>query len=302
MRMTSTKAIAFNRWLILVCINCSVPVAILWKYHAGEVTSAVAVLSGAIVLTIGNIVALFGFERRSDRDGIQLKKGFVISATLLAIASFLAILLGVSLVKHRNEYADLAMSNTPLAQIRPERKRLIVELIRRTAAISREENTVLAEAQKVPMNPQVYSPESFANKQTMEATLAQLTKYAEIDFKYFDEQKGAREDFRRKMADCDAEYLKEWNADRKAQEDSEASANRLEHDWFASVSALYLFAEQNAGEITVKDEKTSISNPAVRVSFDDDLFAKSKALHEKLESTAQDEIRQQNQVKERIGE
>ena len=156
-----------DEWLLLVCLNGAVSVAVIWKYHGGEFSSAVARMSGVIVLAVGNIAALWGLQKRSKRGGSSLERRLVASAGALAVASFLLTIFGVSLVKDRIGYAELATSDTPLSSIEPERKRLVVELIRRTAAISQEENKAMAEAQKVPMNPAVYSPESFADQKTI---------------------------------------------------------------------------------------------------------------------------------------
>jgi len=151
------------------------------------------------------------------------------------------------------------------------------------------------------MNPAVYAPESFRDKARIQSTLAQLTNYAEIDFQSFDKQQSARADFRRKMAVCDSEYLKKWDAERKEQEDREKSANQLEHDWLASVNVRYLFAEQHTRDFAVDDVKTSISDPVVRKNFND-LLAQSKDLHARLESTVKEEVRLQKQAKARIAE
>ena len=299
--MTTTKGIRFNRWLILICVNGTVPSVILWKYHAGEISSAIALLCGAIVLAVCNTVVLLGFQKRSKRDGSPIQRSLVVGVIALAIVALLSTALGLRLLHQRNDYADIAISDEPLSSIEPEQKRLVVELIRRTAAISQEENKAMAEAQKVPMNPAVYAPESFRDKEKIQSTLAQLTNYAEIDFQSFDKQQSVRADFRRKMAVCDAEYLKKWDAERKEQEDREKSANQLEHDWLASVNVLYLFAEQHTRDIAVDDGKTSISDPTVRKNFND-LLAQSKDLHERLESTAQEEVRLQKQAKARIAE
>ena len=288
-------------WLVLVCLNGTVPVAIIWKYHGGEISSAVALITGVIVLAVGNIAALLGFQKRTRRDGSPLERRLVAGAGALAVASFLLTIFGVSLVKHRNGYAELATSDRPLSGIEPERKRLVVELLRRTAAISQEENKTIAEAQKVPMNPVVYSPESFADQQAIQSTLAQVAKNVEIDFRYFAQQQSAREDFSRKMTTCDPEYLKQWDAERQRQDDAEKSANQLEHDWFASVKSLYDYANEHAREIAVRDGRISISDETVRQTFDA-LLDRSKALHDRLESTVQDEVRLQQQAKAKIAE
>ncbi len=59
--MTTTKGIRFIRWLILVCVNGTVPSVILWKYHTGEISSSIALLCGVIVLAVGNTFVLLGF-------------------------------------------------------------------------------------------------------------------------------------------------------------------------------------------------------------------------------------------------
>jgi len=103
------------------------------------------------------------------------------------------------------------------------------------------------------------------------------------------------------MTACDSKYLKQWDAERQEQEDSEKSANQLEHDWFASVNSLYDYADQHAGEIAVRDGKISISDETLRTTFDA-LLDRSKALHGKLESTVQEEVRLQQQANAKIAE
>jgi len=290
-----------SNWLIIGCANGTVPIVIIWKYHAGEIGYTVALLAGAIVLTVGNIAILLGFRQLSKREGGPLGKRLVVGAAVLAIAAFLATILGVSVKKHRNGYLNLALSDVPLSSIEPVQRRLVVELIRRTNANSQEENKAMAEAQKVPMNPAVYSAQSFADQQIIQSTLAHLAIYTEIDFQYSAKQQSAREDFRRKMAVCDAEYLTKWDAQRRRQEDTESAANQIEHNWFTSVKALYDYAEQHARNIAVIDGRISISDVPVRQRFND-LFDQSKALHEKLESAVREEIEPQQKAKANIEE
>ena len=274
---------------------------IIWKYHAGEISYAVALVTGLIVLAVGNIAILWGFQQRSKREGNQSGRMPAFGAGVLATAAFLATILGVSIVKHQNAYESLALSDTPLTSIEPEQKRLVVELIRRTAANSKEENKAMAEAQKVPMNPAVYSPDSFANPQAIQSTLAHLTIYAEIDFQYFTKQQSVREDFRRKMMVCDPKFLSKWDTQRQGQEDTEKAADQLEHEWFASVKSLYDYAEQYARNIAVIDGRISISDVAVRQRFNG-LLDQSKSLHEKLESAVREEVQLQRKAKANIEE
>lgn len=287
--------------MILIAINSGVPIATLWEYHAGETSSWVALLSGGIVLLVGNIAALLAFRKWYQRGGLRFPGMIGAGAVILAVASFLVTLVGVSLLKPRNGYADLASSNIPLSRIEPEQKRLVVELIRRTAANSQEENKEMAEALKEPMNPSVYSPASFGNQQVIGSTMIHLTKYTAIDFDYFSKQQSAREEFKRKMILSDPQFLESWNAKRQQQELLDKETNDLEHDWFASVQQLYDYAAQHTKEISVKDGGLVISNPTVRDLFNKQLDH-SKALHTRLVSSVQEQVKHQQKLKAQLAE
>jgi hypothetical protein len=97
------------------------------------------------------------------------------------------------------------------------------------------------------------------------------------------------------MTACDSEFLKQWDAERQQQEDAEKSANQLEDDWFASVKSLYDYADQYARKIAVRDGKISVADETVRPTFDA-LLDRTKALHDKLESTVHKEVRLQQQA------
>lgn len=217
----------------------------------------------------------------------------------MAGIGFLSTAFGVSQLKQRSDYYDLAMSNRPLNSIEPERTRLIVEYIRGLAADSQKENKEIAEAQKAPMNSAIYSPESFADQEAMRSTLGRLATFTQIDFRYAAKLQAESEDFHRKMARCDPEYLKSWDAEKRDQDELEKSANQLERDWFISVNALYAYGEQHAREIKATDGKISISNPIVRQTFND-LLGRSKALHEQLETIVQQEVRNRQAAKAHI--
>ena len=148
----SSNRLRFS-WLILACINITVPILTIYKNRADETSFMIAIVSGTIIILAGNILALVAFHRRSQRDGEVLPNALFVGAGALAVVCFLSMIFGVSSSRHRNEYADLALSDTPLSSIEPDQKRLVVEFLRRTAANSQEENKAIADAQKVPMNP-----------------------------------------------------------------------------------------------------------------------------------------------------
>jgi len=301
--MSSSETVLFKRrldWIILAAVNIAVPVTTIWKYHAGDTNSKVALVSGVISLLACNSVVLLAFRKRLDREDTPLPKTLIVGAVALVALSCLVTILGVSSVSHHDEYMDLALSDIPLGNIEPERKRLVVELIRRTAANSREENNTLAEVQKVPMKPSVYSPESFADRRVIESTMTQLRKYADIDLQYFDKQQSAREEFRQKMAASDPGYLRDWDAKRQSQEALEAATEQLERNWLSDVQSLYDYAAEHLQDISVKDGQIIISDAVVRQEFDERL-ERSKALNHKLQTYVQEEAMRQQKSNASLG-
>jgi hypothetical protein len=199
----------------------------------------------------------------------------------IAISPLLLMSFTISSCRSSQDDAALAASNAPLNTIQPERRRWVVELMRRAAANDKEQCKALEEAKKAPMNPPVYSPESFANEEIIRQTLDRLSSYVELDLEYFEKQNAARDDFRRKMAACDPAYLNSWDALSKTQVEDEQASRRSEQVWLSSVESLYDFAARNTKHIVVKDGQLSIDKDSVRETFDDELET-SKALHEKL--------------------
>lgn len=128
-----------------------------------------------------------------------------------------------------------------------------------------------------------------------------LTSYTEIDFQYFAMQESAREDFRRKMAICDPEYLKSWDAKQQEQEALDKATNQLEHDWVASVKSLYDYAGQHTRDIIVKGGHIAISDVDVHQIFNDRLD-RSKALHSKLLSSVREQAKHQQTLKAQLAE
>ena len=295
---TSLARTRFN-WILLVAVNIGVLITTIWEYHAGT-DRLVVLVSGGISLVAGNSIVLMAFRKRYHQDGKRLPKSLLVGATTFAVICSLLTVFGISKVSHHNEYLDLALSDTPLSRIEPEQKRLVVELIRQTEANSQEEDKEMAELQKNSINPPVYSPESFANKQVMESTVAQVARYAEVDSQYYGKQQAAREQFRQKMASVDPSYLASWNTKRQDQEAIEKTTILMERDWLAGLELLYDYAAQHVQEISVKDGKIVIPSDSVRKAFNEQLD-RSKALHDKLVSSVQEQSQRQQELKRSVG-
>ena len=198
-------------------------------------------------------------------------------------------------IPERNRYLDLAISNVPLSSIQPERDRLVVQLIRQRAINSRDYDNLLVGARERPVFPALYTPESFASQQVMQSTLDQLTKYADMDFQYFQKQQAAMSEFREKMRKVDAAYLASMEVERKGQEAAEQSADRLEHQWLESVTLLYGYAASHSKEISQKDGRLEFATDASKLGFNDKLD-RSRTLHQKWQEITRSLIREHGQT------
>lgn len=287
------------QWFVLFCVNLTIPVLLIWKYRAGEITRTNAEISAAICVIGVNALVLYGFHRGIQRKGARLPAKFIAVAAIFSLVGFSATALTVSRITHYDALGDLAMSNIPLDSIQPVRTRLVVELIRQTAANSRENDKALADAREHPLDPQLYSPESFSSVDVMNRTVARLTEIVAADADYYGKQEAAERHFREQMAVVDPAYLESWDKSRAPQLNFEAATEELQKEWFESVKVLYGCASQHYGDLHIRDGKVQFSTPATNVAFNDQMN-RSEALHDKLLSAAQRGAELQKQTGEGI--
>ncbi len=266
-------------WLVLLCVNLTIPVMLGWKTYSGDLTANVAIISALVTLLFMNCVVVVGIKSRRKRQGIETPRSFIFWAVGLAVFSALVTTLTVASIPVRNDYRELALSSTPLADIQPEQRRLVVELIRRRIANTREENRYLAQLK--PLSPALYSPESFANVDVIQNTSNAMKKAAETDFGYNAKNQQAMAEFREKMGTADPGYLKAWDAEHQDQEDLEASTLALEKQWLTGVEALYGFAAKNTQSISLRGNKLEFSTPTIEQDFQRQKEA-NEALYNKL--------------------
>lgn len=215
---------------------------------------------------------------------------------MLGAVSAIVVCLGVAAVPVHNEYVDLALSNVPLSQIHPERKALVVELIRSKAANSREYDAVLARTK--PLSPELYSSESFASKEANTDTMEQLREATDADFAYRAKQQEAEKEFESKMSAVDPQYLKAFVGN-SSEEAADAATSSLERQWFSTTAALYEYAAAHQKEIGVQNGNLKFASTAVQIKFNRRQEF-SKTLHAKLLERVQGALRYKQQQRARI--
>lgn len=226
---------------------------IAWELHSGEATSSIALIAGLTSVAVMNAVFLGAVHIRNKRSGQGTARSLLLGAAGLAVISALLTAGAVYLTPEHNEYLDLALSNTPLSQIHPQRKAILVELIRRRLELSQAYQKEAA--QMKPISPALYSPKSFASTSVMQSVSRQLKRAYTADDNYYEELQQSMNDFRSKMEKVDPDYLRSFEAGGGKQEIGQKQAMELEGKWFKATIALYAYAGSHAGEITISQGK-----------------------------------------------
>jgi hypothetical protein len=281
-------------WVVLVCVDVGVPITIAWKRHTGEASTTVAIVSGLVSLAVLNAVLIAMMHARNKRQAQGVPRGFIIGAIgLLIFAASLTAISAYSVPAH-NDYLELALSDTPLNDIHPEQKALVVELLRRQLANSRANDRIIAEAK--PISPPLYSQNSFASEETIRRVSTEYKNATEVDFSYYAQQLEALNEFRGKMMKVDPGYLKSFEAAREERETAEAKAVKMEQESAAATLALYEYAAIHAKGITVKNGELAFSTEGVRLEFSGQL-ENSKSLFSKWQAAVQELARRQQQAR-----
>jgi hypothetical protein len=285
-------------WLIVVVVNLTVPAMVVWKHHTGEASRTVALIIGFASLLVVNAVIIAAIHFQEKRSGKILQRGFVIGAIGLALVSALLTAIGIYFTPERNDYVELALSNIPLDQIHPQQKALVVDLLRRSAANSRDYEN--AAAQMKPISPQLYSAESFANDSVIRSVSEQFKKAIAIDFAYREEQGRTMNDFNSKMTNVDPDYLKSFEAGQQEQQTREFNLFQLGQECATATVGLYDYAEKHAKDIALKDGQLTFANDAVRAEFSRQLET-SRSLNERLQAAHQELVRRQQRSRYEVG-
>lgn len=264
-------------YFVIVLANATIPLVVIWQVYSGDTTKGVAFISSVLSAVGLNAVLLWGIVARNRRRTQPTPARVIVWCAILAVASIGTATVGLEWTADMTDPLRVAYSSTPLEAIHPEKKRLLVEFLRRKERIEQDYRRVAASAK--PIVPTLYSAESFANTSVMQSTRASVQGAADKDFSFCEVQKKADGDFQRRMVLVDpaSDYLNAVESRSKALEDWAI----LEHEWVSSVDALYAFADAHSKAISARQGKVVISSDSVRVEFSK-LLQSSDAIHKRL--------------------
>lgn len=275
-------------WLLFVCVAVAIPATVMWELRSSDKNKMVVLSSGLFCLVAINAYFAIQLRQRKKRAGESVGKGFWYGLFVLTMTSAGITIWGGCYIAARNSYLALTLSSTPLSEIHPERKRLVVELMRNRLSNSRENDKAIAEARRHPITPPLYSPRSFADKATIDSVQSQLRKAAETDHNYFLKQRQAMTEFEDKMATVDPAYLRSWEIDREPEDEAESATDQLQVVWFNATNSLYDYAAVHSNQISVKNGSLEFANEGIREAFvtQED---HCKAIFEKLQERVQEQ-------------
>jgi hypothetical protein len=236
-------------WLLLV-VNLSVPAFVLFQRNGDHLTDTANIWVGWISATMLTAMLIVGTYFRLPMDRRQVPRSMVLTSLALVVLSGLITTISIA-ASPSDDYLAVALSDTPLDKIKPDRKRLIVELIRKNKAAS-DENSRIAKTMK-PISPALYSVDSFANKTAMESSSSQLKQAYDIDQAYAAAKHQARQEFHNQMQRVDPDYLRGFDSKMQEDDSLEASIEAKEAKWVASALSLYDYAAAHASDISLND-------------------------------------------------
>jgi hypothetical protein len=291
--------VAYRRvaWLLLV-VNLAVPATVLLKRNGNHLTDAANIWVGWICATMLTAMLVIGIYLRLPMDRRRIPTSMVLISCGLVVLSGLITTVSID-SSPRDNYLAVALSDTPLNKIEPDRKRLVVELIRQNKAAS-DENSRLAKAMK-PISPALYSVDSFANKAAMESTSSQLKKAYDIDQAYAVAKHQARQAFQHQMEKIDPDYLRSFDSKMQESDSLEASIEAEEATWVASALSLYDYAAAHSSDISLhKDGHLAIGSEELKQNLLRQINA-STALKQTMMNDRAKAVKNQHALQDAIG-
>jgi hypothetical protein len=293
-----TKTVYRRIAYILVLVSLSVPAFVLFHRNNNHLSDTANIGVGWIsAILITAMFAVGAYLRLPLADRQRIFRSLVLTSLALVVLSGLITTISVEASPSDN-YLAVALSDTPLDKIKPDRKRLVVELIRKNKAAS-DENSRIAKSLK-PISPPLYSVDSFTSKAAMESTSLQLKQAYDIDQAYAAANRQARQAFHEKMLKVDPDFLQAFESKMREEDSLETSIEAEEAKWVASASSLYDYAAAHASDISVNiGGHLAIANDELKQSLLQQINA-STSLEQTMLSDRAKAVKHQNALQDAL--
>lgn len=291
-KISEANAEQTRRWPFLFIVGLSdamIFVLIAWKRHTGILDSSAAILSCwiSIALLTAIWIAILWLRRPDHPTGVEL----IVSVGILAAAAVTGLLTAVVVRSMPSADLTFALSGRPLSQITSPQRRLLIQLLRTNNVNSKEYASIAAHWG--PINPPLYSADSFADKRIMQKTLNRLNAAYQQDLEYAAKQRNALQDFQSKMTITDPQWLASWKRSDLPRETAQNQQLELEKQWITSANALYGWARDHLDKIQLVGGVLKFSSPTIEDEFRGQMEA-SKRLQHRVREARQQLVRDQH--------
>jgi len=254
-------------WLVVVGVNLTATGWFFWQHYRGQTTAETTLIAAPIVFVILNSVMLRGIRAKNRRQQLDTPTSQIVTAILLASAATGSMWAALHEDLGGKELMNEVVSSKPLSAIRPERKAILVQLLRTRLQNSRDYDAAVLQIK--PTQPPVYSAQSFENDKVMQSVMSHVQNVASLDISYEVKQQDAMNEFRTRMSKADPAYLQSFEAERPGRVDEFGRMASLEKEWLEATSNLYEFVVANRGKIRLNKDQLAFSDPKVKADFDD---------------------------------
>jgi hypothetical protein len=246
----------------MAIVAFAVPV---WKYRAGDCSPRVALVSGLLSLLVVYAVLLLTIRVRNRRLGLPSPRSLLIGAIFAGMLAAGGLWVTLANEMGEKDLMMTALSSKPISEIRPEEKALVVQLLRKELKRNRDyEHTV---SQIKPLNPPLFSNESFRSVTTMQQEIDGLKQAVALDFATHDQHQRDLAEFRSLMMKRYPAYLKSFNSGIRNKEESWEEVLSLERQLLNATIDLYEFAARNPENISFQNGNLISHDPGVWNSF-----------------------------------
>lgn len=226
------------------------------------------------------------WRRRADHTtgDVPVSAGILVAALMTGILT--------TAVVRSMPSADItfALSGRPLDEINSPQRRLLIELLRKNNANSKEYASVIAHTK--PLKPALYSAESFAEKPTMQRTMDRLNALYQVDLNYAAEQQSNLMDFETKMSVTDSKWLASWKRSDAHRETAQDQLLALEKQWVNDTNTLYAYAIDHQDSIRLLQGVLKFSSPVVETEFREQM-TRCIRLQQQFQETTQQQTKDQ---------
>lgn len=281
-------------WLLVVIVNLGAAFWLFWQHARGEATAETTLITTPVVFVVLNLALLLSIRAKNRRTQLTTPTSLIVTAALLALAASGSLWAVLREDLGGKELINEAVSSKPISAIKPERKAILVQLIRARLQNSHEEEA--AASRMNPITARLYSAESYGNKTVIQSVLSQVDTGFSLDIAYAQKQQDAMNEFRRRMSKADSAYLEKFEAARRSEDDEDRRALAELRQWHEATIDLYKFAAASQNVIAVKGGQVVISDHAVKAIFAQkqaravDLLAAVGATEKKLEERQEEAL------------